>query len=125
VKAVRRVLPGLVFVALACAAGTYLLKRNPIGVFLYTPRNWCEGRMNSFALGWAIVLGFGLAAFLLLALVSLSVSLLARSGSNQEQSRALLRTLLASSGVMLVALLLTPLLEWSLPVARDPECTVQ
>src|SRR5438270_588277 len=124
-SAYRPPLLALVVLMGAIAAGVYGHLRSPMGVFLSTPRDWCHGRSNAFAVCYMAVLGLAAALSALAAIVFV----IARISIQRPEAHAKVTFLLIFSLKCLVffvaALMLTPVFELELPLKPDPACLNQ
>ena len=117
--------PLLVWVVLAAAvaAGFYAHWREPMGVVLYTPQDWCQGRRtHAFGLGYVGVLAVA-TAICAIAWIACAV---ARLGLREAVIQARLadwsRKALISIAIFAAAMLIAPLFQLSLPLQADPSC---
>jgi hypothetical protein len=119
IQALRPPLLAWLVVVAAVATGAYAQSRSPAGIFLYTPRNWCEGnRTNAFVLGYLAVL--------LLATLVCSAALLARlvAPSKGEHSSPSVKVV-AALVLFLLSGLLSPVLRLAFPLTPDSACVGQ
>lgn len=116
--------PYLVWAVLAAAvlAGFYAHWQAPMGLALFTPPNWCQGRTHAFGLGYVAVLA---AAVVICAVVWVACAvarLVARSEATEERLAEWSRKSLISLAIFVAAMLAAPLFQLSLPLQRDPAC---
>jgi uncharacterized protein YacL len=108
-----------VVVGLALLLGATSHAREPIGVFLYTPRNWCESRTNAFGLVYgAVVLIGALISTLVWVVLSVWNKLKRRAGLSRVRSQ----TAAVVLALLLAALALTPVVQLAFPLKPDPQC---
>lgn len=107
---------------LAAGTGVWVHLRNPMGIFLYIPRNWCEGRSHAFGAAFVSLLLVALALCVLLTAVTEFAKRLAPTARATSLLLNLRPRLLASGLLFLLGILLTPLIELALPLSSDPKC---
>jgi hypothetical protein len=119
-EALRPPLLAWLVVSAAIVVGAYMHSRSPVGVFLYTPRNWCEGsRIKPFVLGYLATLTLGSVACALVLLFRLAVHVVTRA---QHLSSLLFLRLIAAFVLFLLSAAFTPVLQLVFPLAADPVC---
>ena len=111
----------IVFI-LAAGTGIWAHLRNPMGIFLHTPRNWCEGRSHAFG---AVFVSSLLVALALCVLLTAVGELAKRSAPTTRPTSLLVNSrprFLAAGLLFLLGIFLTPLIELALPLSSDPKC---
>ena len=113
-----------VVVVSAFALGVFQHLRSPMGVFLFTPRDWCTGRTHAFGLGYgAVLLGAAIAATGVL-LGSLLGRPFAGSRAWRDRLTSMSGTAFRCLVLFAIAAILTPALEGLMPLKTDPRCDV-
>ena len=109
---------------LAIAAGLYYYYTAPMGIFLYTPRNWCAPRSHSFSVAYQLVLAAALVLLVLRGTLVFFMDVLSRKPSARERIALNLRFTIVCIAFLLLAALATPVFEKLLPLKPDPKCTL-
>ena len=112
-----------VVVAIATATGVYAHWQSPMGVFLNTPRDWCNGRTHAFGLTYLSVLGAFAAACALLWVACFVALSFTRTLPTRAKLQSVSHKALVSLAIFAVAMLAAPLFELAMPLQRDPMCT--
>jgi hypothetical protein len=94
--------------------------QSPAGVYLYTPRDWCTGRANTFGLGYILVLFLG-SAIAVLFLFWDGFQWIAREPFSESEKRRI-RKSSSSLALFVLALTLSPLADIVFPLQQDPKC---
>ena len=110
-------------VLLAIAGGSYYYYTAPMGIFLYTPRNWCAPRSHSFSVAYQLVLAAALVLLLLRGTLVTVMGVLSRESGARERIALNLRFTAICIVLLLLAALATPVFERLLPLKPDPKCT--
>ena len=111
-------------VLLAIAGGSYCYYTAPMGIFLYTPRNWCAPRSHSFSLAYQMVLAAVIVLLILRGTVVTVMGVLSRESGARARLASNLRFTAVCIAFLLVAALATPVFEKVLPLMPDPNCTL-
>jgi len=109
--------------ALAIGFGIHSYWQSPMGVFLYTPRDFCQGRTHAFSLSYVLTLAALTIAVAFLALMFAVISHLVRKPAAKTKLKELAREALISIAIFIAAIFATPLFELAMPLQKDPYCS--
>jgi hypothetical protein len=116
------ILAAMVLIAVAIAFGWRSYEANPEGIFLYTPKNWCEPRSHSFTIAFHLALLLGGLLLSVVAILAFTVSLLPAMSRKVLILRNVAKASLAALLPLALGALLSIPLEAQLPLRKSAAC---
>ena len=122
----NRILPtaiiSLAIFVFAAYEGWLSYESNPLGIFLYTPNDWCAPRTHSFSVAYGLILIVAGLAAAVIALTAWLVFYFAENSKVKSWSKCTAHISLLLVPALIALFLISPAFEAAFPLQPNPAC---